>query len=150
MRGEVADDFIGIDVYHHGADWHGDRVVLATLAVTLLAHAVLAALGLELLLVAEVDEGIEVLVGLDPDIATIAAITAVRAAERDELLATEANAAVAAVACGDRDFCFVDEFHGRGARYLLPSSPRRRGSSDFKRLCCKDQKRPPDDGARRR
>src|SRR5690606_20292052 len=41
----------------------------------------------------------------------IAAVAAVRAAERDELLAAEAHAAVAAVAGDDGDFCFVDEFH---------------------------------------
>ena len=93
-----------------------DRDVLAALAVHLLAHAVLAALGLELLLVAEVDQRVEVLVGLQPDVAAVAAVAAVGAAERDELLAAEADAAVAAVAGGDRDFCFVDEFHGVAIR----------------------------------
>ena len=60
---------------------------------------------------AEIDQGVEVLVGLHPDIAAIAAVAAVGAAERDELLAAEGDAAVAAVARGDGDFNFVDEFH---------------------------------------
>ena len=47
----------------------------------------------------------------EPDVAAVAAVAAVRAAERDELLATEADAAVAAIAGNDLDFCFVDEFH---------------------------------------
>src|SRR5690606_40074642 len=39
------------------------------------------------------------------------AVAAVWATERDERLAAEAHAAVAAVAGGDGDFCFVDESH---------------------------------------
>src|SRR5690606_10655912 len=74
-------------------------------------------LGAELALVAEVDQGVEVLVGLQPDVAALAAVAAVGAAERDELLAAEAHATVAAVAGADGDLCFVDEFHwGAGMR----------------------------------
>ena len=111
--GQVADDLVGIEVVHHGADRHDDRLVLAGLAVHLAAHAVLAALRLEAGFVAKIDEGVEVLVGLHPDVAAIAAVAAIGAAERDELLATERNAAVAAIASGDGDFNFVDEFHMR-------------------------------------
>ena len=68
--------------------------------------------ALNLRLVAEVDQGVEVLVGLQPDVAAVAAVAAVGAAERDELLAAEADAAIAAIAGSDRDFSFVDEFHG--------------------------------------
>jgi hypothetical protein len=64
--------------------------------------------------VAEIDQGVEVLVGLQPDAAAVAAVAAVRAAQRDELLAAETDAAIAAVAGGDGDFNFVDEFHGMG------------------------------------
>ena len=53
----------------------------------------------------------EAFVGNQPDRATAAAIAAIGAAERDELLATEADAAVAAVAGMDFDDRFVDEFH---------------------------------------
>ena len=98
VAGQVADHFIGVDVDDHGADRHEDRVVLAALAVALLAHAVLAALRAELLLVAEIDQRVEVFVGFQPDVAAVAAIAAVGAAERDELLAAETDAAVAAVA----------------------------------------------------
>src|SRR5690606_21650832 len=94
-----------------GADRDDDDGVLAALAVALLAHAVLAALGTEPLLVAEVDQGIEVFRRLQPHAATVAAVAAVRPAERDELLAPESHAAVAAVAGGGGDFGFVDEFH---------------------------------------
>src|SRR5690606_11902568 len=112
MRGHVADHLVGTDVGDHGADRNGDDQVLAGLAVHLPAHAVLPALGAELALVAEVDQGVEVLAGPQPYAAVIAAIAAVGPAERDELLAPETDAAVAAVACADLDFGFVYEFHG--------------------------------------
>jgi type IV secretory pathway TrbL component len=54
--------------------------------------------ALKLALVAEVDQGVEVLVGHQPDAAAVAAVAAVGAAQRNELLAAEADAAIAAVA----------------------------------------------------
>jgi hypothetical protein len=62
-------------------------------------------------LVAEIDQGVEVLVGLQPDVAAVAAVAAVGTAQRNELLAAEGDAAIAAVAGGHGDFSFVDEFH---------------------------------------
>jgi hypothetical protein len=128
---QVADDLVGGDVHHLGADRHADHHVLAGLAVHLAAHAVLAALGAELALVAEVDQRVEVLVGHQPDAAAVAAVAAVRAAERDELLAPEAHAPVAAVAGEHGDHCLVDELHGcillRGWRKR--KAPPRRGPS---------------------
>src|SRR5690606_34333306 len=112
---QVADHFVGVHVDDLRAHRHQDDHVLAALAVALLAHAVLAALGPEQLPVAEVHQGVEVAGGLEPDVAALAAVAAVRPAQRDELLAPEAHAAVAAVAGDDRDFSFVYEFH-RGVR----------------------------------
>src|SRR5690606_5448169 len=98
VAGQVADHLVGIDAVHRGAGRHGDQHVLATLAVHLPAHAVLAALGSELLLVAEVDQGVEVLVGDQVHAAAIATVATVRPTQRNELLAPETHAAVAAVA----------------------------------------------------
>src|SRR5690606_38513876 len=112
VDGQVADHLVGVEVAHHGAGGHGDDHVLAPLAVHLPAHAVLAALGPEHLLVAEIDQGVEVLVGHQPDAAAVATVAAIRPAERDELLAPEPHAAVAATAGDHGDFSFVDEFHG--------------------------------------
>src|SRR5207342_3436524 len=113
VPGEVANHLVGFDVGDHGSNRHGDGEVVAGLAVHLPAHAVLAAPGAELLLVAEVDQRVEVLVGDQPDAAAIATVAAIGAAERNELLTAEANATVAAVTCDDLDFGFVDEFHGK-------------------------------------
>ena len=52
---------------------------------------------------------------LDPDRAAIAAITAIGAAEFDEFLAPERNAAAAAAARADIDFAEVKKFHRLGA-----------------------------------
>ncbi|KAG1364579.1 hypothetical protein G6F61_013821 [Rhizopus arrhizus] len=111
VLGQVADDFIGGDVDDHGADRHGDGQVFTALAIGLAAHAVLAALRLEDAVMAEVDQGVQVFVGADVHAAARTAVAAVRAAERNELLATEANASVAAVAGEHFDFCFVYQFH---------------------------------------
>ena len=60
---------------------------------------------------AEVDEGVLARSGDDEDGAASAAVAAVGAAAGDELLATEAETAPAAVAGGHVDVDFVDE-HG--------------------------------------
>src|SRR5690606_10590472 len=100
----------------HRAHRHPDLDVLAAAPEALLAHAVLAALGAEHPLVAEVHQRIEVLVGHQPDAAAVAAVASVRSSHGHELLPPEAHAAVAAVAGDDADFGFVDEFHGGKSR----------------------------------
>ncbi|MNV73142.1 hypothetical protein D3C71_1662740 [compost metagenome] len=65
---------------------------------------------------AEIDQGIEVLVGADPHAAAITAVATVRPAQRNELLATETDAAVAAIAGDHLDFCFVYKFHDSGCQ----------------------------------
>src|SRR5882724_6162675 len=72
-----------------------------------------AALGLEMLLVAVVDQRVEVGHRLDDDVAAAPAIAAVRPAELDELLAPEADAAGPAVAALQIDLGLVEEFHDR-------------------------------------
>ena len=57
--------------------------------VAIAAAAVHAGLRLEMLLVAIVDQRVEAVDALDPDVAAAAAIAAVRAAELDEFLAPE-------------------------------------------------------------
>ena len=58
-------------------------------AGAVLAHAVAAGLGLEMLLVAVVDERVEPLDAFRPDVAAAAAVAAVRPAELDELFTAE-------------------------------------------------------------
>jgi hypothetical protein len=72
-----------------------------------------AVLGEEVLLVAEVDQGVEAVHRLDHDVAALAAVAAVGAAELHELLAAERDAAVAARAGAEMDAGEVEELHGR-------------------------------------
>jgi hypothetical protein len=80
--------------------------------VAILAHAAAAVLGSEMLLIAIVDQRIEAVDRDRDDVATLAAVAAVRAAELDELFAPERYAAVAAVAGTDLDLGLVQELHG--------------------------------------
>ena len=79
-------------------------------------ETVLAVLGEEVLLIAEVDEGVQPVHRLDPDRAAMAAVAAIGAAEFDELLPPERDAAGPAAAGADVDFGEVEELHGRGFR----------------------------------
>src|SRR4029079_15331619 len=77
------------------------------------AHAIAAALRLEMLLIAVVDQCIEAGNGLDDDVTACAAIAAIGPTELDKLLAPERHAAVPACAGRDIDLGFVEKFHGR-------------------------------------
>ena len=129
--GEVGDQRLAVFLVDLGADRHLHDLVFAVGAVAVRAHAVAAALGLEVLLVAVVDQRVEAVDRLDDDVAAVAAVTAVGAAEFDELLAPERHAAVTARAGFDVDLGFVEEFHNR--RYNpskgVPHPPRGRKSA---------------------
>src|SRR6476660_6807522 len=111
-RGKIVDQRLAIVVEHLGAHRHLEHHGLAVGAVAVLAHAVGALLGLEMLLIAIVDQRVQSVDRFDDDIAATAAIAAAWSAELDILLAAERHAAVAAVAGADIDFCLVKEFHG--------------------------------------
>ena len=101
----------GFGVVDDGADRHAQDDVVGRRAELVGTPAVLAVARLVAARVAEVDQRVEVAVGHREDAAAPAAVATVRAAERDVLLAAKAHAAVAAVAGGDVDGGFVNEFH---------------------------------------
>ena len=70
-----------------------------------------AGLGLEVLLIAIVDQGVETFDGLDPDITAAAPVAAVGPAELDIFLAPERDGARAAIAGTNVDLGFVEKFH---------------------------------------
>ena len=98
-----------------GADRDLQDGVGAAPAGAVLAHAVHAGLGLEMLLVAEVDQRVEAAGAFDDDVAAAAAVAAVRAAELDEFLAPERDAARSAVAGANIDARLIEKFHGRSS-----------------------------------
>ena len=88
----------GLHVADQRAHGNADDDLLAVGAGLLLAPALLALLGPVVLLVLEVDERAELLVGLDDDIAALAAVAAARSALRNVGLAAECDNAGPAVA----------------------------------------------------
>ena len=87
---------------HLRADRHLQHRVGAASARPVLAHAVYAGLGLEMLLIAKVDQRVEAAGAFNDDVAAAAAVAAVGPAELDELLAPEGDATGAAVAGADK------------------------------------------------
>ena len=94
-----------------GADGNLERDRLAGRAELIGALAILAALGLVVLDVAVVDQGVEVFDGLDIDVTALAAVAAVRATEFDVLLPPERDDPAAAVARRDENLGLVEELH---------------------------------------
>ena len=112
---EIGEHRPGFVVEHLRADRNLQHHVGAASAGAVLAHAVHAGLGLEMLLVAEVDQRIEAAGAFDDDVAAPPAVAAVRAAELDEFLASEGDAAGAAVAGSNVDAGLIEELHGRSS-----------------------------------
>ena len=98
-----------------------------------LPHAAAAALGLEVLAVAVVDQRVEVGDALHPHVAALAAVAAVGAAELDEFLAPERDAAGPACARGDIDLGLVEEFHVLRIYHMVHALPYR-GRANAERL----------------
>jgi hypothetical protein len=73
--------------------------------------AVAAVLGVDVLLKAVIDQRVEILDRLCPDVASPAPVAAIRSAEFDELLAPERDAAVPARTRADIDFGGIQELH---------------------------------------
>src|SRR5690606_33344351 len=85
--------------------------VVALAAMPVLAHAVMAGRGLEVLLVAIIDQRVESIDALDDDVAAASAIAAIGPAEFDEFLAQKADRAGATIAGADKDLRLVEKFH---------------------------------------
>src|SRR3974390_3004685 len=120
--GEIGEQRLAVFFVNLRADRHLEHRVLAVRAVPVLAHSVAAALGLDMLLIAVIDQGFQAFDRLDDDVAAFGPIAAVRSAELDELLAPERHAAVPAGAGLDIDFRFVEEFHFVGYMACAPGA----------------------------
>ncbi len=96
---------------YDGPHRYGNLDIFATASGPVAAHARLAVIGFEASLRTKVRQRVESLVADQVDTATVTTIATVRAAARNKSLATETDAAVAAVAGGDADYRFINEFH---------------------------------------
>jgi hypothetical protein len=111
-RGEIGQQGLAVLFVDLGSHRHLEHDVVRVGAVAVLAHAAAAALGLEMLLVAVVDQGVEALDRHRDHVAALAAVAAAGPAEFNELFAAERHAAVSAVAGADENLGFIEEFHG--------------------------------------
>src|SRR5262249_55395383 len=112
--GEVREQGLAVLLVDLRAGRHFEHDIVATRAVAVLAHAAAAVLGLEMLLVAVVDECVEPVDRLHDHVAALAAVAAVRPAPLDEPLAPEPHAAVPASARADNHLAFTEKFHDPG------------------------------------
>src|SRR5690625_1270467 len=94
-----------------GAARHLDRQRLARRSRALAPGAVASPLGLEVLGIAEVDQGVEALDGLRDDVPAAPAVAPVGPTELDVLFAPKGAGASTAVAAADVDLGLVEEFH---------------------------------------
>nr|GEU28071.1 probable solanesyl-diphosphate synthase 3, chloroplastic [Tanacetum cinerariifolium] len=109
--GQVGQDLARHVVDDQGADRHAHMDIVCALAVAIGATARFAVFRAVHLGKAEIDQGIDVTVRYGPDRATLAAVAAVRAAERAEFFTAKRGATIAAVTTDDFNFCFVDKLH---------------------------------------
>src|SRR5579859_882077 len=107
----------GLGVVDGGADRDLDRNRFTIAAGAVGALAMTAALGLVLRVEAEMNQRVVLLAGLHDDVAAASAVATRRAASGNKLFAAEGNAAVAAIAGFDENFCFIDKH-----TYEIPTS----------------------------
>ena len=103
---------VGSDLVGHRARRHFEHRVFAVAAGAVRSHAVPSALGVELGVEAEGDQGVLVRTGDQEDRAALAAVAPVGAAAGHTIFATEAHATVTAVTGMNLDVDFVDEHGG--------------------------------------
>ena len=148
--GEIGEHCARLLIEDLGSDRRLQDRVGAAPAGAVLAHPVHSGLGLEMLLVAKVDERVEAVRAFDHDVAAAPAVAAVGAAEFDELLAPERDRARPAVARANVDARGIEKFHRREpltrrapsrrtrcavARRGRPPNPRGRDGSSGIRPC---------------
>src|SRR3974377_1027232 len=96
--GEIGEQRFAVFSVHLRADRHLEHSIFAVGAGAVLPHAITATPGLEVLLVAVIDQRVQAGDRFNHNIAAIAAVAAVRAAELDEPLPPERDDAVTAAA----------------------------------------------------
>src|SRR5690606_18742132 len=110
-RIQITQLFSGLLIDDRRAHRHIDEKVLAATPGAVIARTALTVACAKGALDAEIRQRIDAVLRVQPDTAAHAAVTTIRPAEGDELLAAETDAAAAAIAGLHLDCGFVDEFH---------------------------------------
>ena len=112
---EIADEFTRRRRAHNRADWNVNHPVIAAPSMAVAAHAMLAAPGFVLLLIAEIEERRKLRIGFHDHVTAMPAVAAARPAPRHELFPSKGHAAAPAVAGNNANLGFVNKFHIPGA-----------------------------------
>jgi len=114
MTCEICEHFTGVHVAHDGPLGNLDDQVLSPTPVQVLAHSVHAISCTTMRMVAEREQRCNVVIGFQPDRATVAAVTTIWSTEGDRSLSTETHAASTAIATANVQLGFIDEGTHRG------------------------------------
>ena len=108
---QISNQFVRRGVADDGSHRNFDFPVVATPAVAVAAHSVLAARRFVLLLIAQIEQGRHLRIRHSDHIATVPAIATIGPAARHVLLAAKADAAAPAVAGDNANLNLIDKFH---------------------------------------
>src|SRR5439155_9346203 len=108
---QIVEQGLAIVVQDLGSHRHFEDQRLACGPTAVLAHAMIATPGAEMLLITIIDQRVEIGDRLHDDVAAAPAIAPVGPAEFDEFLAQERDRAGAAGAAADIDLGLIEEFH---------------------------------------
>ena len=111
IHGEIANQLISVINKYLRADRHGNQQILTAAAALVTPFAGTTVCRLKTAVETEIGERVDAILRDQIDTAAIAAVTAVRPAERDIFLTAEADDAVAALARADINLSFIYEFH---------------------------------------
>jgi hypothetical protein len=112
VRDEVRDELPALLIPYDRANRHLDNQLLSLLAGLVARPAVAASLGLVVLLVAEVNKGIDAVVSLQHDASATAAVAPGRPAVGHEFLPTEGHYPLSTIPRLNVYLYFVNELHG--------------------------------------
>src|SRR5262249_36521212 len=93
---EIADHFAGFSVSHNSSERNQDFQIFSGAACTIASFAMHSASRFKRALVTEIEQCVFPRCCNDVDVATLAAVTAIRAASRNKFLAAEADTSPAA------------------------------------------------------
>ncbi len=108
---QITQQLAGVFIGSAGTDRHAQDLVLAAATSTVGALAILATLGCMETLEAIVDQGVEVLVGDQINVATITTVTTIRATVRDVFFTAKAYTTVTTVTGIDSNLDFINKLH---------------------------------------
>src|SRR5450432_3586195 len=106
-RGQIGDGLSGNSIENHRAEGHQQNHVVARMPGAIRAFAVTPAVGLEFAIVTVAQQSIVVDVGFQENASAVPAVASGRTAARNEFLAPERHASVAAMASLHEYFGFI-------------------------------------------